>query len=153
IYNAYSFGSQPGWIIATDFDNDTKIDVAYTTSTGVAVRLGNGNGTLGAETSFRLASFPSAVTSGDYNGDGRLDIAVSENENIQVLLNNSAGPGSASFLAPSAPIPTNGIVGFGMTTGDFNKDGNADIAVANSISGDVSVLLGNGAGGFQTAVT
>ena len=36
--------------------------------------------------------------------------------------------------------------------GDFNQDGNRDLAVANSGSNDVSVLAGNGDGTFQTAV-
>jgi len=36
--------------------------------------------------------------------------------------------------------------------GDFNGDGKADLAVANFVSGNVSVLLGRGDGTFQTAV-
>ena len=41
---------------------------------------------------------------------------------------------------------------FGMATGDFNGDGKLDIAVANSGSGSISVLLGNGDGTFQMAL-
>ena len=37
--------------------------------------------------------------------------------------------------------------------GDFNGDGNADIAVANQNSSNVGVLLGNGHGGFGTVTT
>ena len=33
--------------------------------------------------------------------------------------------------------------------GDFNGDGHTDLAVANTASGDVSVLLGNGEITFQ----
>ena len=36
--------------------------------------------------------------------------------------------------------------------GDFNGDGKPDLAVANFVSGNVSVLLGRGDGTFQTAV-
>ena len=39
-----------------------------------------------------------------------------------------------------------------MAVGDFNGDGKADLAVANYDSNNVSVLLGNGDGTFQTAV-
>jgi subtilisin family serine protease len=38
-----------------------------------------------------------------------------------------------------------------VITNDFNEDGDADIAVANRISGNVSILLGDGDGTFATA--
>ena len=40
-----------------------------------------------------------------------------------------------------------------LVAGDFNGDGRTDLAVANSGSNDVSVLLGNGDGTFQPQVT
>ena len=40
-----------------------------------------------------------------------------------------------------------------MAVGDFNGDGRLDIAVANEGSNTVSIFLGNGLGGFATAVT
>jgi uncharacterized protein (TIGR03437 family) len=38
-----------------------------------------------------------------------------------------------------------------VAIGDFNGDGKGDLAVANSTSSNVSVLLGNGTGGFSAA--
>jgi len=38
------------------------------------------------------------------------------------------------------------------SVGDFNQDGNRDLAVANELSNNVSILLGNGNGTFQPAV-
>ena len=57
---------------------------------------------------------------------------------------------------PSFTAATNFEVGDGprsVTTGDFNGDGKLDLAVANSYfrSSNVSVLLGNGSGGFGAA--
>ena len=40
-----------------------------------------------------------------------------------------------------------------VAVGDLNGDGGLDLAVANNLSGDVSVLLGNGAGGFGAATS
>ena len=48
------------------------------------------------------------------------------------------------FSAGSGPVS--------VGVGDFNQDGNRDLAVANSGSNNVSVLLGNGNGTFQPAV-
>jgi len=40
-----------------------------------------------------------------------------------------------------------------LVAGDFNRDGRPDLAVANRDSNSVSVLMGNGNGTFQTALT
>lgn len=51
--------------------------------------------------------------------------------------------------AKNYPVGTNPAA---IALGDFNGDGKVDIAVANTGSADVSILLGNGDGTFQTAV-
>jgi hypothetical protein len=40
-----------------------------------------------------------------------------------------------------------------VAVGDFNRDGRLDLAVLNTGSGSVSILLGNGDGTFQSALT
>ena len=72
---------------------------------------------------------------------------------------------AAAFVALQSPGTTTHAVSFGpgtrypvgagpsgTATGDFNGDGKLDIAVANSGSGSISVLLGNGDGTFQLAL-
>ena len=57
--------------------------------------------------------------------------------------------------APSfaAPVVYNAVYNsYSLVVGDFNGDGKLDLAVANSCSSDVSVLLGNGDGSFQAAI-
>jgi hypothetical protein len=42
-----------------------------------------------------------------------------------------------------------GYVPLSIAIGDFNGDGNVDLAVANALSGTVSILLGSGTGSFE----
>jgi hypothetical protein len=58
---------------------------------------------------------------------------------------------SQLFEAPRAfPI---GVQPQSVAVGDLNKDGIPDLAVVNGGSGNVSVLLGDGAGTFQPALS
>jgi len=64
-------------------------------------------------------------------------------------------PSLASAVTPTFDSVGNvGTTGFGLgiTTGDFNGDGKADLATANA-PGTVSVLTGNGSGGFTQRPT
>jgi hypothetical protein len=50
-------------------------------------------------------------------------------------------------FGPAANVAT-GDGPASVAVGDFNGDGNPDLAVANQLSSTVSVLLGSAAGGF-----
>ena len=55
---------------------------------------------------------------------------------------------SASFAGPvNFPV---GTFPSAVTSGDFNADSYVDLATSNNNTGDVSVLLGDGLGGFAT---
>src|SRR4029077_1641654 len=54
-------------------------------------------------------------------------------------------------FAPATSYPV-GTSPAAVAVGDFNGDGKPDIAVANTGSSNVSILLGNGDGTFQSAV-
>jgi VCBS repeat-containing protein len=64
------------------------------------------------------------------------------------------GPGATSAMAqtqvsfgPGASVTT-GDGPASVAVGDFNRDGHPDLAVANQLSGTVSVLVGSAGGGF-----
>jgi hypothetical protein len=50
------------------------------------------------------------------------------------------GIGNGKFEPPLS-AGTTGMTSYGVTVGDFDNDGLADIAVANAISNDVTVKL------------
>ena len=142
-----------------DFNGDGKQDLAVAGNGGsqsrVTIFLGNGAGSFGTATNFNAGINPTSVAVGDFNGDGNGDLAVANrgsgnnDSNVSILLGN----GSGAF-----GMPTNFIVGgspmstpFSVTIADFNGDGNQDLVTTNGNSGNVSILLGNGAGSFGAA--
>ncbi|MGA8152313.1 MAG: FG-GAP-like repeat-containing protein [Terriglobales bacterium] len=142
-------------LVAGDFNGDGKIDLAASYITqGVAdleIFLGNGDGTFTAGEA-ALGSFSSIGTliTGDFNGDGKLDLAAPVDEDggpfVAVFLGDGQGNFNTTSLS-STPSP----FGTSLATGDFNKDGILDLAVAGSGSGGVTILLGNGDGTFTVS--
>lgn len=148
----YNVASQPMSIAVGDFNGDGKLDLAVVNnlSDSVSVLLGKGDGTFQPATNSAAGSTPTSVAVGDFNGDGKLDLVVVNNlsASVSVLL----GKGDGTFQTA-----VNYGVGLGITSvaaGDFNGDGKLDLVVGGvtAANSNVSVLLGNGDGTFQTPV-
>jgi len=145
-------GNQPASVAMGDFNGDGKPDLAIANGDGtVTVLLGNGAGGFAAAAGspFAAGSGPSSVAVGDFNGDGKPDLAIADynGDNVTVLLGDGTGRFTA---APSSPFPA-GSQPNSVAVGDFNGDGKLDLAIANYNSNNVTVLLGDGAGGFTAA--
>jgi PKD repeat protein len=88
-----------------------------------------------------------ALALGDLDGDARSDavIANSAAGTVEVMLGGDRGT-----LAPSPvpPVATGGSKPSAVAIADFNNDGKQDVVAANDGSKNVSLLLGNGAGGL-----
>ena len=70
-------GAGPFAIVAGDFNNDGKLDLATANfhASTVTILLGNGDGTFTAASSVpATGSGPDGIVAGDFNGDGLLDI-------------------------------------------------------------------------------
>ena len=114
-----------------------------------AVNVGDPSPRESAQTILPTGKGPHYIGVTDLNRDGKPDIVVcnSDDGTLSVYLQDSRG----NFqLAPGAPIaagPQPNDIGFG----DFNGDGNVDLAVPNHQSPYITILLGNGDGTFRPA--
>ena len=136
----------------------------------VGVLLGNGDGTFKSAVTYDAAGSQTAsVIVADVNGDGNADLLVANGNCINsgscgrgaigVLLGNGNGTFQSAVLYDSG-----GDGAHSVAVADVNGDGKPDLAVANfcaspigncgvGAAGIVGVLLGNGDGTFQPAVT
>jgi hypothetical protein len=150
-------GNVPWAIAAADLNSDGAIDlvVANQSDNNLTLLMGNGDGTFTpAQSPVPTGNGPSAIAIGDFNGDGKLDLAVtnSADNTVSILLSQSCGLPSATCTFSAAPLsPAVGVNPSAISAGDMNADGSVDLVVTNGGSNSISVLLGNGTGGF-TAV-
>lgn len=150
-----------------DFNADGVPDLATVirgstqSGSGVVIFLGLGNGTFGQPDLFAAGNEPYSVAVGDFDEDGIQDLVVA-NETFRCTLDGCepAVPGDVSVLLGRGDGAFEAQSRFGagrrpsaVAVGDFNGDGNEDLAVANSGSANVSILLGTGDGGFKPQET
>src|SRR5947199_1149048 len=128
-------------IVAADFNNDGKADLAVSDGIGntVSILLGNGDGTFKAASGspVPVGHGPFTEVLGDFNSDGELDLAVVNlNDNTVTIL---FGNGDGTFSATTSPVIVNqpGT----MVTADFNGDGRLDFAIVDGFDNKVYVVL------------
>ena len=137
-------------VLVADFNGDGNLDLAAATDDGVAVLLGNGNGTFQAFTLVpSLLSYDPGdelLALVDFNGDGKPDVVKSTQTGmINVAIGNGDGTfqQAQAFQIPSILNTESSVVG------DFNGDGKPDMAFASQSSNVVTILFGNGDGTFS----
>jgi hypothetical protein len=138
----YATGAAPVAIVVEDFNGDGKLDVATTNhinpidsgSPGtVSILRGNGDGTFQSRTDFSAGTGVGKIAAADFNNDGKLDLIIT---NTPSASNNAVlfmlGNGDGTFQPPKALSIGGTPVAF--ATGDFNHDGNTDLAITSQPS-------------------
>jgi hypothetical protein len=150
-------GVAPTSVAVADFDRDGELDLATSNSgsNDVSVLLGHGplrfRPAQGSPFAAGPAGNPRSVVAGDLNQDGRRDITFVDNNgagDVVVLL----GDGHGRFApAPGSPFASGGENPIQAVVGDFDRRRGPDVAVANTNSSNVSLLLNTGGGSLVAA--
>jgi len=144
----FATGTGPYSVAIGDVSGDARPDlaVANSGSNTVSVLLGDGAGGFGAKTDYATGTSAQSVAIGDVNGDSKPDLVLANtNSNtVSVLLGNGDGTFAAKNDFATGTTPAC------IAIADVNGDGKPDLAVGYGAvsSNTISVLLGNGAGGF-----
>src|SRR5579859_1219290 len=159
---SYPAGSGNTQLIQADFNGDHIPDLATVnnSSNTVSILINNGDGTFRAHTEYATGPGPSGLAAVDWNKDGKMDLVVSNTQSdaahsISILLGNGDGTFQAHRDIDGGAVPNS------ITVGDFNHDGNPDIATSNfnastpaaSAVNEVVVNLGDGKGGVLARKT
>ncbi|CAF3149807.1 unnamed protein product [Rotaria sp. Silwood2] len=142
IYSTPSYLS-PCSLVVGDFNNDTRVDIAFGScdSNNVGILLGCGNGSFGDLMVYSTGSNSSrySLAVSDINNDTIQDIVVANHDAnyLGVLLGHNNGTFASIILFPL----DYGSNPFSIVVGDFNNDRKLDIAVANSGTDSLNILL------------
>jgi hypothetical protein len=166
-----SGGSAPISVAVADINNDGKPDLLVAIDnngvySSVGVLLGNGDGTFQKAVTYSSGGYSAySVAAADVNGDGKPDVVVT---NLYVAVSGNGDRGSVGVLLGNGDGTLQPVVTYGsgayqadsVVVADINNDGKPDLLVANVCAdakcakeGSIGVLLGNGDGTFQTAVS
>jgi len=130
-----------GPIASVDLNGDHKLDLVIVNGIydSVTVLMNSSGGTFAAPTSYFVPDGPKAVVLADLDLDGHTDVATVNyfSYDVSILMNSGLG-GLLPPVSYSLGTPPYGP--WWVCGGDFNRDGDIDLAVANYNPGKVQVL-------------
>ncbi len=153
----------PVEVVVGDLDSDGDDDMIASSDLAneLQIFLNTGGGSFGAVTRVSVPSGPGSLAVGKFRGSTQapgIVVGHRESNNVTVLIRQTNGSFTSQSLVTPAqtavgqPLAALGKAPYYVTTGDFDGDGDDDIAVASQNAlpngGSVATFLSNGQGGF-----
>jgi FG-GAP-like repeat len=147
-------GVEVASVVAADVNRDAKPDLALLSGSEVRLLLGDGSGRFsvapGSPVKIAVPAF--VMTAADLNRDGSIDLVVVGRQSQRARIVSLLGDGSGRFT-PRTPVSIGDIYSSSLAAADFNGDAKADLAVGQGEESRLSIVLGDGAGGFRAGTT
>ncbi len=127
-------------IVAGNFNNDSFVDLAVSSSGGnrVVLLLGRGDGTFQTPQLFSVGDRPAGLVAGDFGRDSALDdLAAVSGIDVDAKVSLLFGTGDSFETAATDFVEVDSI---GLAAGDLDNDGKLDLAASNT-SGGVGVTI------------
>jgi FG-GAP-like repeat len=146
-------GHDPVEIRAADLDRDGHLDLAIANhdTSYVTILTGDGRGgfrpAVGSPLTVHSKPHPHTIDACDADGNGWLDLIIDDWQENRLTLLLSDGKGG--FRGPGTPIEVGRRPYRNLRARDFDGDGRCDLVAASYGAGVVTVLLGDGRGGFR----
>lgn len=128
-----------------DGDGDVVANHVATPEGSTAIFRNTGDGRFHAAVNRLVLLAPSALVARDFDGDGVPELVLaSPTENLALVV----GSAEEEEVSLSQRTITADLPPHCMALGDFDRDGDPDIATGNGGTGQVVVFLNDGRGGF-----
>jgi hypothetical protein len=162
----YQAGPGPDGIVTGDFNEDGKSDLVTSNRYGgsdpgtgdVSCLQGAGDGTFTEVSEEEFTNSTNSISMGKLNKGNHLDVVVTDpdaptpNARVVVLL----GDGDCTFTEKDSKASGGSSPGydpFDTALGDFDEDGDTDVAVTNQESNTVRIFANNGRGNLSNDQT
>lgn len=145
LLNAGTIGTS---IASGDLNSDGNKDLITANGNGVGIALGNGLGTFGNQHFYSSGVSPKSISISDFNEDGNLDFSVGTIYGNHLSIHFGAGNGDV--IGAENYMSTGALA---MCAGDFNLDGNDDLALCQQYNyNNLVTYLGTEAGTLSSQV-